>query len=231
MERMLNAKRTWRKFYNNDKNGVLIADFNLGNAQRSSLSLGEKKTMPFLKDVISYGLAAYPDSGLFLYTNTDISLVTNASDFVRNSLSKWECGYSHRVDFSEKDYPKNTITRDQLKEKLPLGCWSAGSDIFFFTRRWWNEHEEILPDALIGFEAWDACVMASMLKSGLPEPIKWISYHQKHLPYWKKYRLSSKGQLYNRRVCTEWAIKNNLGHLINNGTYLFKPPTPYNVVI
>jgi len=231
MERMIRAKRTWKEFYKNDKYGILIAEFSLENKQRSSLSLGEKKIAPFLKDVINYGLSAYPDCDLFLYTNTDISLVTNASDFVRDSLNKWGCGYSHRVDFSEKDCPEDTITRDQLKGKLSLGSWSAGSDIFFFTRRWWNKYKESLPDALIGFEGWDACVMAVMLKYGLPEPIKWVSYHQKHQPHWKKHRLSSNGQLYNRRVCAEWAIKNNLGHLINYGSFLFKLPTPYNVII
>ncbi|EKD61977.1 MAG: hypothetical protein ACD_52C00327G0006 [uncultured bacterium] len=230
-DRMIRAKRTWQEFYNNDKYGFLIAEFSLENGQRNSLSLGEKKTMPFLKDVVDYGLSAYPDCDLFLYTNSDISFVTNASNFIRDSLKKWECGYSHRVDFSKKDLPKNTITRDQLRDKLPLGRWSAGSDVFFFTRRWWNNHKGNLPDALIGFEAWDACVMAAMLKSGLPEPIKWLSYHQIHESYWKKNRLTSKGQLYNRKICTKWAIKNNLGHLINYGSFLFKLPTPYNVII
>ena len=231
MQRMIIAKESWKEFYKNDRYGVLTAEFSLGNKQRCSLSLGEKAIAPFLKDVIEYGLAAYLDCDLFLYSNTDISLVNNASDFIRDSLDKWECGYSHRIDFSEKVWPKDTITRDQLKEKLNLGSWSAGSDIFFFTREWWNKHKENLLDALIGFEGWDACVMAAMLKSGLPEPIKWISYHQIHQPYWKKYRLTSKGQLYNRKVCTEWAIANNLGHLLNSGTFLFKLPTPYNVII
>lgn len=231
MKRMMGAKKTWKEFYKNDKYEVSIAEYILDNKQRSSLSLGEKVMVPFLKDIIDYGLSTYPDCDLFLYTNTDISLVKNASDFIRDSLNKWECGYSHRVDFSKNVCPKETITRDQLKEKLFLGSWSAGSDIFFFTRNWWNKHKKNLPDALIGFEGWDACIMAAMFKSGLPEPIKWVSYHQKHQPYWKKNRLSSNGQLYNRKVCTKWAKKNNLGHLLNTGSFLFKIPTPYNVII
>lgn len=231
MDRMIGAKKTWEEFYKNDKYGVLLAEFIQRNEHRSSLSLGEKTVVPFVKDVVDYGLTSYSDCDLFLYTNTDISLVIDASDFLRDSLDKWGCGYSHRMDFLENNCPKDTITRDQLKKEISLGSWSGGSDMFFFTREWWSSHKENLPDALIGFEGWDACIMAAMLKSGLSEPIKWISYHQKHQPYWKKHRLTSNGQIYNRRVCAEWAVTNNLGHLLSSGPFLFKIPTPYNVIV
>ena len=74
-------------------------------------------------------------------------------------------------------------------------------------------------------------MMAIMLRGGLREPIKWISYHEKHLPYWKMHRSDAVGQIYNRKVCSEWAYENNLGHLINLAGYLFKVPVPYNVLV
>ncbi|MBN2603290.1 MAG: hypothetical protein JXA91_04070 [Candidatus Thermoplasmatota archaeon] len=229
LKRMNNAKITWDEFYSNDKEGIVSAKFSLKNGQRSSVDLGEKAIAPFILDVIDYGLLTHPECNYFLYTNTDISLVSDSSIYIRDCLNKWECGYSHRIDFSEDVIPKNPITRDQLKNLLHIGSWSAGSDIFFFSKKWWNKHRHNLPDALIGFEAWDACFMVEMLKSGLPEPVRWISYHQKHESYWKKYRLTSRGQLYNREVCKKWAIKNKIGHLINYGDFLFKLPTPYNI--
>lgn len=230
-QRMAAAKRTWIEFYRNDTRGILPAEHVVQADQRSSLDLGEKVVAPFLKDVIAFGLSENPKCELFLYTNSDPSLVKDASTLIRDCLAKWSCGYSHRVDFAEENFPKTSITRTQLKTQLALASWGAGADSFFFTRQWWTDHKDNLPDALIGFEGWDACMMTAMLQSGLPEPIKWISYHQKHQSYWKEHRIDSPGQIYNRKVCTDWAFRNNIGHLVNVGNYLFKLPTPYNVVI
>lgn len=232
-QRMEQAKKTWKEFYRNDKQGVMAAKFRLKKGQRSSLDIGESRLVPFIKDVINYGMFAYPDNINFLYTNADLSLVKDAAIFIRDSLAKNECGYSHRMDFEEKNYPKNPITRDELKNRLFLSSWSGGADSFFFTRNWWTKYEKSLPEALIGFEGWDFCIMATMLKTGLSQPTKWISYHQKHLAYWKEHRLEAPGQIYNRKVCSEWTIKNNLEYLINygGGDFLFKMPTPYNVVV
>ena len=231
LDRMQQAQETWKEFYKRDRYGVLQAEFKLEKEQRSSLDIGEKRAVPFIKDVFNFGINLYPDCRLFLYTNSDISLVKDGLDLIRGSLNKWGCGYSHRLDLDKKDFPKEFITKEQLIALLPLGNWGAGSDTFFFTREWWEEVEEGFPDALVGFEGWDFCMTATMLRGGLPAPIKWITYHQKHLPYWKEHRLDAQGQMYNREVCTKWAVKNNLGHLLGYKDFLFKVPTPYNVVI
>ncbi len=231
LKRMLGARETWKEFYKYDKWGVLATEFRLVKSSRSSLAIGEKLGVPFIKDVIEYGLASNPDCNLFLFTNSDAALVIDASGFVRSTLKSAECGYCHRVDFEQSNYPKQPVTREELKRSLTYGTWSGGSDIFFFTRAWWRNEAVGFPDVLVGFEGWDACMMALMLRSGLGEPINWISYHQAHLSYWKIHRLDAVGQVYNRKVCSEWAWRNNLGHLINNGNYLFKIPVSYNVVL
>lgn len=184
--RVNNAARTWKEFYKIDKYGVIITAVTLQNVNKNSSNLGESKVTPFFKDVINYAISSNPGHKLFLYTNADTSLVKDASESIRSSLRKWGCGYSHRIDFTKNNYPKRIITRSNLIEMIQTSNWSAGCDIFFFTREWWNKYGNNLPEALIGFEGWDACVMSSMLQHGLKEPVKWVSYHQQHNPYWKK---------------------------------------------
>lgn len=225
LTRMNTARRTWTNL------NMIQAEFGPINMARDSLEQGEKQKVPYIKDVINFGLRLFPKNNLFLYTNSDSSLVTDIVKSIKKSLDLYSCGYSHRVDFEKGKYPKGNISQDQLKNSLALGSWSGGSDIFFFTRDWWDRHANDFPDALSGFEGWDACMMATMLKSGLTEPVKWLSYHERHKAYWKENRTKAIGQIYNRKVCTEWALKNNLGHLLGATEFLFKVPTPYNVVV
>lgn len=230
LRRMNSARKTWEVFYANDGD-VSPVEFQLDNSQRNSSDIGEKQIAPYIKDVVNFGISSRPEDEVFVYTNSDLSIVSDAARLIRDCVSKWGCGYSHRIDFEKDVFPDGIITRDQLREKVALGSWCGGSDIFFFNKDWWRKYADGLPDAIIGFEAWDSCFMAMMLKSGLTKPLSWITYHEQHTSYWKEHRTDAPGQIFNQKICSEWAQKNNLGHLINRGNFYFKVPTSYNVTI
>lgn len=221
--RMHAAQITWRASRRNWGGQIATIEHRLRNGDRSSTDVGERKRTPFVKDVLDYALSASRAVDHFVYTNSDLSICLDAGPHIRESIDRWGCGFSQRVDFARQYFPKEPLSVASLARSRKA-VLSPGADIFWFTRQWWEDHRADFPDALVGFEGWDFCMKHAMMLSGLPEPHVRLTYHETHTSYWETVLVTSLGQQYCRRVCTQWAIDHHLERYLlpDPEGYLFK---------
>lgn len=162
---------------------------------RSSLDIGDKRSVPFMKDVISSGLG----SDIVLLTNADTCLVQETVDILTDKFLDPAVNgvWSSRLDM---DKPmRSQLTQQQAIDR---GSAHAGADVFAFRSSWWKTVCDEWPDTLLGYEGWDAVVILALGAAGnLPN----ICYHEQHDgAYWYKYRMVSRGNLWNRSVIRRW---------------------------
>ena len=220
MRRMKAARDTWPAWYDQDREMVRPWVYRLRNDDRTSLSIGAKKRCPFVKHVFDKALLFNPNMHLFVYGNSDIHVVLDASHYIRRSLSKYGCGYSKRVDFKPGWVPEHPITMADLGAHIEA-TWYQGADLFWFTRDWWEATREDFPDAVLGYEGWDFCMKQSMHESGFPEAVDWLIYHEEHDNHWKATLETLPGQLYCRKLCREWAERHGYQDRIHEKGFLF----------
>lgn len=190
-----------------------------GAPDRTSAPLGDKRAVPFLKDVIDYALARCPtDRDIIMFTNADTLLVPEAWDMIRRNLHQAECVCSARADFKRIDQQIPWVGGVSVP---PPYC---GTDLFAFTARWWKKVRDNVPDVLLACEGWDAMLRWLVLKdnpNGNLRPV--VCYHEWHDPFWAKHRFDNPGQAYNRKVLTAWCKANGYAkHLSDTAEWLFK---------
>ncbi len=154
--------------------------------------------IPKVKKMIDYAAEEASDDDIILITNADICFVPGISGWILHETDRHEAVYFHRHDFEK-------ITNLFISEsQVGKGKWYAGSDVFAFTKRWWNKHKEIYPDMYYAREAWDM-VMRNMIKRSKGTEIHKAIYHEKHKSFWEaKENRNCPENLHNRALGQDW---------------------------
>ena len=153
---------------------------------RTSLSLGDPRECPYVKDIID-GAIATGSEGIIAITNTDIRFDVKLHQAVLESCRRFGCYWSYRLD-------------------NPGGRTDNGADFFAFTRRWWFMHGPILPDFLIGYYWWDDHMVRMMRWCGCTERER-LTYHEPHWTFPHEQQLSCIGGRYNTSLAIPWIEK------------------------
>lgn len=163
------AKLTWHKGW---------FDIAAGGFTSDATSVGDKRRMPFIKDLIEqgYDAAATLGGSLILLTNTDTCITPGFHHAIQRLDG--EAYFSHRRDFARLERP---LTQNEIEG----GHWYPGSDLFVFTPKWWEAHRDEMPDMILGAEGWDK-ILRELIKLTGGGEIHMCCYHERHESGWER---------------------------------------------
>ena len=217
------AVRSWQAIYDQ---GVIACHLLEKDYPRSARDIGEKRNLPYLKDVLAAATdIADADDDIIFFTNDDNFLHSELPALLRYHVSLYDCASAQRCEFKHTAMPNSKSSPEAFAN---LSNRHMGRDLFAFTRKWLEAHWDEMPDFVLGCSEWDLC-MAAMVRNhfgikttrgNLEQPIfpaelplGYVS-HLWHFAAWMnpQYVDVSPGQRWNREAFFEWA-KQHAPHL------------------
>jgi len=213
--RHLYAMNNWYRFY---EKGVITPRFIYDNEfTRMSKDVGDKRNMPFIKDIIDIGFENLRDEDVIVLTNSDISFTTDAFKYIKKYTKKYGCCFAFRYDSQQMIEDETWYSSHELDAYFD---WYVGSDVFAITKAWWKRWGPMYPDLLIGKPNWD-WIMRSLMGYSIIGDKVWnqsldtigniancgsIIYHEKHESYaeLKDLYFNDKANLWNWKIAYEW---------------------------
>lgn len=181
----------WYEFY---EKGLMSPRF-IYDAEFTRMSdcVGDKRKMPFIKDVIEFGSKHLQNNDVVVLTNADISFSSDAFHKLKQNVEKYGCTFSFRRD-SKKQIDKLSFRSDEISSEMD---WYVGSDMFAFKKSWWTKWSGLFPDLIIGKPNWDWIMRIIMGYSVIGSKVlnqtletygnivetKDVIYHEKHESY------------------------------------------------
>jgi hypothetical protein len=160
--------------------------------------------LPFLKDLLDIAAAQCDLDDIIIYTNTDIGLVSDLN-----------------INFASKLFfcPRKQVNRIKAYSTAELETVlyedSINCDCFGFTKQWYLDNRDLIPDFVIGAPKWDIAFLCLMDGA---ERLNNIVYHVKHNPNWKidNFRESN---IYNSFIFNKF-IEKNVPSLIQENLFV-----------
>lgn len=197
-----NASLTWQFHFNQ---GTLLS-FPVRDTDlpRSSTELGDSRPVPYVKDLIDYGIRFATQDDIVVLANRDICLTTVAPERITEGVKRGK-GFTAAI---RRDWPQ---APPGLLRRTVMNCKpDGGFDLFAMTPDWWSRHRDKMPDMLLGREAWDT-VLRFMAEddAGKSVYVDDVTYHEFHRSFWFKEKLTNPGQIHNRKLAREFFTKRN----------------------
>lgn len=195
LRRHLAAKATWNRGHDPNWMDLPIQTSQLS---RDGRAVGDHRDLPFVHDLVSAALERCDSlRDIVLLSNSDVGMTHHMSRLVRDGVAAHGAVYTHRWDFP---HPIDSVTAP----KIPMGKWYPGSDLFAFSRSWWEQHGPEYPDMLLGAEFVDA-VLRQLIKkhAGPSAEIHHCVYHERHDSYWWKHKQAPANR-YNAKLAAGW---------------------------
>lgn len=190
-QRFDNARRTWEFHFNQ---GTML-DFPImeGMLKRSSKDLGDTAWVPYLKDVIDYGVAHALGEDVISYANLDLGFTTLLPEQVCAIVNEHGVcvGWRRTMAFNA-DHPLRTCKN---------GLRDGGCDFFAVSKKWWKANRDKLPDMFLAANHWDFCfrVYAERATNG-----KCYLYdhtiHAPHDSFFSRHKMDNVRQRHNHAV-------------------------------
>jgi hypothetical protein len=194
------ARATWEKTY--AQNSMWMSHPVHDNAlTRSSLNIGEKRRTPFLKDVIDAAASEARQDDILVFTNDDSLMLEGFTETILREV------VAHRAIWGARwELPPN----GEQQWANPKGYKHCGADVFAFTKQWWEENAQNVPDHLVSFECWDLN-FRMLIESTGGVSVDGLVAHFIHEPLWhSSEHREGVGNLHNRKLFQQWLAKRNL---------------------
>lgn len=223
---------TWNVFY--DTGIVKPIHLHDSRFERNTRHLGEERGIPFLKDLLNYGLKHAPDQSIIVLTNDDTILHPNTMWAVWDRLQKQQAIASFRLNVETmpemEGIPPWEIARRFAQP-------TSGRDLFAFRKSWLTHFVDQIPDYAFGFTDWDS-TLAILIRLSLGRQVNqqnWLTQdpridlplgyvlHEDHVAMWTR-NMDSPGNTHNRRQ-TEF-FKQNLNLQFDPWVNPSPSPTP-----
>jgi glycosyltransferase involved in cell wall biosynthesis len=186
---------------------------------RDATSIGDKRKLPFLKDVLAFAMENANDDDVVFLTNDDIVIHPQLPDrLLRHVLAHGPCS-SQRCEF-RGNIPKLTLPPEQIAS---LGRLHMGRDLFAGTKRWWLSVWEQIGDPVLGASDFDlhlACLIRKhhgieSTRKNLEQNLhpaelpRGFLIHQFHVPAWADRRnvSTAASQKHNRLAFRKWSAE------------------------
>lgn len=233
--RILTAVKSWMTLYKTGR--VIPCHLWENDYPRSSKTLGDRRHLPYWKDVIAEGMTRCKNpNDAILWTNDDTVLHPGVVDAMTVKLKTAQCIGSFRVNYDKVDDGAITGNPDLLRQRGERDSngdlrSDLGRDLFAWKKSWLTEHWLEIPDFILGELEFDV-VMAVIVRreSGIYtdrrnvtqvmpscELDKGFVLHQKHERQWtSSEHKDSPAKLHNKRLAIQWYAESGYPSLISN---------------
>jgi hypothetical protein len=231
--RVATAVRSWIGLYKTGR--VIPRHLWEHDYPRSASQLGDKRDLPYFKDVITEGLTGARDNDVILWTNDDTVLHPRVITALEEKLARVPCVSSFRVNFnkiSDEDLKEPPHTLWQRGEKNADGTLrlDLGRDLFAWRKSWLVEHWLEIPDFLLGELEFDVAMAVMIRKEAgiftdkrnvlqiMPscELERGFVIHKLHERQWtSKEAKDSAAKIHNKRAAIQWYAENSFPSLIS----------------
>jgi hypothetical protein len=196
------AETTWEPHHESGKMiDVRIEDSLL---TRSSKHVGDTVAIPYVHDLIDAGLQRAQQQDIILFTNRDTCMSTELADRIHSKMESVDACFSYRRDFRR-------LTLHIEPARIRFGMFYPGCDLFGFRPCWWAHYRELMPDMLLGYEAWDRVMRELVSKSHLAQDPSFtdLIYHESHPNVWEhpKNRKAHPCQIHNRQLARSFLLR------------------------
>ena len=203
--RVRKAQRSWKILESRDKWKIAM----LGKYNRDSRILGETRDLPFLRDVLQYGLESCGHDDYLVFTNDDTILIQGIQNEIKRVLSRGVALTANRIDIERwSGVPPTTVQTNH-----------QGRDLLAFKSSWLRKHLNEFPDYALGLCDWDIGIAAHIrylagkkwnhdiswqIEDDCELRPGWV-LHERHEPTYPNARtVLTPGLLYNRRLLRNW---------------------------
>lgn len=208
-QRVLRARESWEKMYSvGTVKPIHIPD----SFNRTAEIIGDKRKLPFLRDILKIAADNISDSDILIFTNDDVAFGARSVEQSVLKLNHVPIVTGARSDVDNVSSP--TDFRRHL-----------GRDFVAFRGDWLRKNINLIPDFIVGASEWDLVVAAMARKHcGIemicdnigvvfPEceiPFKLIT-HEPHDAVWQRAENvnTSPSQKHNRALAEEWFRSNS----------------------
>lgn len=213
------ARKSWLEIA---KRGVTICEL-WDYPRNAAKDLGDKRALPYLKDVIENAMKQAQDDDIVFVTNDDIYLHPKLPEILRFHVPVYGPVCSQRCEFIRKPFPPQNATPETF---AALSHTHPGRDLFAFTKKWLVEHWAEIPDTIIAASEWDFLMCCLIrLQYGIRTNSKNIQQciypcelprgylsHTYHQPMWQNPNVINRApsQHHNRRLMREFTEKHKL---------------------
>lgn len=146
-QRFADVKRSWDFQFNLGR----MLDFSMRpeDLSRTSASIGDSRNLPYLKDVLDYGVSrALDPEDVVVYSNLDVAFTVNLPARLAHTLN---------VAGGVAVVWRRTMKFDpnQYYETVRGGVQDGGVDVIAVTPKWWALNRDRLPDMFVSSSHWD----------------------------------------------------------------------------
>lgn len=212
-DRIWKAQSSWDSLY---ERGDLIPAHCYDYPRRSDKTLGDSRPLPYLKDLLEFGMKQCRDDDILLWSNDDNLILDSLPDYLKFHISV---------------YGPCSIFRTELRGGMPSLNISAesfarnsherhiGRDGFAFSKAWLEENWDILPDSILGAKMFDVHLAIIIRKHYGIETTNQNIWNQilpaeiplgftGHLAHTSAWLADSKANDWNGKLFLEYAAKN-----------------------
>lgn len=236
--RMQFASDSWAALREAD-DGIIASFKDEGEFAMNAKSMyDDKRALPFVRDVFAAFDAEAVRAGAdaWMYTNSDVALVPETGQVIRELLETCQYGFAHRYDIRAF---WSFLNRNQLLagafDKHP------GADLFWFRTGSWSRFayscgwvdRPKAPMCCLAVEGWDFWVKMEMLEAGFVDDGRsdGLCYHEYHSESWANGVLAGPAQLASRANLRDWALYTGRSQYLDVvRPYLFGP-TPNRIPV
>jgi glycosyltransferase involved in cell wall biosynthesis len=209
--RKVEAWNSWDAAYS--KGEILPAHYT--EYKRDARAIGDRRDLPYLKDVLANAMEQANPEDIILWTNDDNALNQDLPAMLEFYAGTYGAVCSQRCDFRARLIPGTADVWRRRSEP------HIGRDMFAFTKAWLTEHWDEIGDVLLGASIWDLYLCAFIrLKYGIETtrrnlhqeffpadmPRGFIG-HQMHDSQWEKESPFSPAEKHNRTIFRDWSAK------------------------
>ena len=189
--------------------------------ERDARGIGDKRALPYLKDVLKFAMNQAGDDDIIFWTNDDVVLHPDLPAVLKIHVAVYGACSSQRCEFRARRMPDLKGMPSVFAEQ---GGKHMGRDLLAFTKAWLVKRWDELPDFILGASDFDNAISSLIrLEKGivttrrnLEESIfpaelhRGLVSHIAHPSVWSQPHVanSAPSQLLNRRLFKEWASQN-----------------------